>query len=55
MHDVSGLEQRPTANRDMMTRNPTINISTPVPEPETYALIGLGLTGLWIARRRKQS
>lgn len=32
-----------------------INISTPVPEPETYALIGLGLTGLWIARRRKQS
>jgi hypothetical protein len=23
MHDVSGLEQKPTANRDMITQDPT--------------------------------
>ena len=26
MHDVSGLEQRPTANRNMITRNPTFTV-----------------------------
>ncbi|UXY14420.1 PEP-CTERM sorting domain-containing protein [Chitiniphilus purpureus] len=30
------------------------SLTTPVPEPETYALMGLGLAAL-IARRRKQS
>ncbi|AMC35561.1 PEP-CTERM sorting domain-containing protein [Janthinobacterium sp. B9-8] len=32
-----------------------INVSAPVPEPETYALLGMGLMSLWIARRRKHA
>lgn len=32
------------------------SITVPVPEPSTYALMGLGLAGAaWVARRRKQS
>lgn len=30
-----------------------VNITAPVPEPETYALMGLGLIGLFASRRRK--
>nr|WP_314900932.1 PEP-CTERM sorting domain-containing protein [uncultured Deefgea sp.] len=30
-----------------------VNITAPVPEPETYALMGMGLIGLFAASRRK--
>lgn len=35
---------------DLYANNPTIS---PVPEPSTIALVGVGLIGMWFVRRRK--
>ncbi|MBY0444113.1 MAG: PEP-CTERM sorting domain-containing protein [Burkholderiales bacterium] len=41
------------SGNDFALDNISMSATAPVPEPETYALMGLGLVGLMAARRRK--
>ncbi|MDW5416077.1 PEP-CTERM sorting domain-containing protein [Iodobacter sp. CM08] len=42
----------PFANSSLLDN---INVTTPVPEPETYALLGLGLIALFSTRKRRSN
>lgn len=33
---------------------PDVNVPTPIPEPEAWTLIGIGLLALYLARPRKK-
>ena len=51
-HGYQGLVDMPSGGYGLAVRSGQVSVTTPVPEPSTFLLLGAGLGGLALCRRR---